>query len=187
MSFPRSSTDQPTSAPTFVLFREHPTKGSTVIEHSIGKTALDYHKSFLLGSSVRCDSATVRFSRFKVDTETAPLFFGVLLDTLQLNTFKQYGLLDEQVMLCDRMGQARQDFCEGGPSQEDPRTFLNVSTSNLGQLQHPLAGMVFHYDTFTSYGTNQICEAAYLCSSGIPVSFGIPDQLLGRLRDWIEP
>lgn len=33
----------------------------------------------------------------------------------------------------------------------------------------PLAGLVFHYDHFTSAESTQLCEAAYLCSSGVPV------------------
>ena len=35
----------------------------------------------------------------------------------------------------------------------------------LGPLPSPLAGMVFHYDKFST----QACEASYLCSPGIPV------------------
>ena len=41
--------------------------------------------------------------------------------------------------------------------------------STLGKLPRPLAAIVFHYDRFTSYASNQICESAYLCSAGIPV------------------
>lgn len=37
--------------------------------------------------------------------------------------------------------------------------------NRLGPLPRPLAGMVFHYDKFAT----QACEAAYLCSTGIPV------------------
>ena len=37
--------------------------------------------------------------------------------------------------------------------------------NRLGPLPSPLAGMVFHYDKFCT----QACEAAYLCSTGIPV------------------
>lgn len=29
--------------------------------------------------------------------------------------------------------------------------------------------MVFHYDKFTGFSSTQLCEAAYLCSSKIPV------------------
>lgn len=39
----------------------------------------------------------------------------------------------------------------------------------LGKLPKPLSGIVFHYDKFTGLSGNQICEAAYLCSKGIPV------------------
>ncbi|KAI6747505.1 hypothetical protein HG530_015864 [Fusarium avenaceum] len=37
-------------------------------------------------------------------------------------------------------------------------------------LSYPMAGMVLHYDHFTSESTTQVCEAAYLCSSGIPLN-----------------
>lgn len=42
--------------------------------------------------------------------------------------------------------------------------------SGLGKLPNKLAGMVFHYDKFTSDASGQICEAAYLCSKGIQVN-----------------
>lgn len=44
-----------------------------------------------------------------------------------------------------------------------------IASSPAGQLSSPLAGLVLHYDKFTAYGSTQLCEAAYLCSSGIPV------------------
>jgi len=44
-----------------------------------------------------------------------------------------------------------------------------INSSPAGSLSSPLAGMVLHYDKFTAFGSTQFCEAAYLCSSGIPV------------------
>ncbi len=44
-----------------------------------------------------------------------------------------------------------------------------LSPLPAGVLPHPLAGLVFHYDKFTSTTTTQLCEAAYLCSSRVPV------------------
>ena len=44
-----------------------------------------------------------------------------------------------------------------------------LHTSWLGTLIKPLSAIVFHYDRFRSYASNQVCEAAYLCSVGIPV------------------
>ena len=41
--------------------------------------------------------------------------------------------------------------------------------ARLGELPKPLAGIVFHYDKFTGVSKTQLCEAAYLCSNGIPV------------------
>ena len=109
--------------------------------------------------------------------------------------FPQYGLLAAR----QPVAHAKSDDLKHGPepvSQAD-RIFLNVNTpwsaficgsqgsgkshtlscmlescllpSLLGKLPRPLAGMVFHYDKFTSFSSGQLCEAAYLCSSGIPV------------------
>jgi len=46
--------------------------------------------------------------------------------------------------------------------------------------------MVFHYDTFTSYGSNQVCEAAYICSSGIPVKVLVSPTNYWRMKDTYE-
>ncbi|KAI1372146.1 hypothetical protein F4677DRAFT_456690 [Hypoxylon crocopeplum] len=45
-----------------------------------------------------------------------------------------------------------------------------VRDSTVGELPNPLAAMVMHYDIYSSYSTTQLCEAAFLCSSGIPVT-----------------
>ena len=52
----------------------------------------------------------------------------------------------------------------------------------LGRLPHPLAGMVFHYDKFTGLSGNQICEAAYLCSRGIPVRVLVSSASFAKLE-----
>lgn len=44
-----------------------------------------------------------------------------------------------------------------------------LRSSAAGNNPNPLAALVFHYDTFTGPESTQLCEAAYLCSSGIPV------------------
>jgi DNA replication protein DnaC len=44
-----------------------------------------------------------------------------------------------------------------------------IAPSPAGSLSSPLAGLVLHYDKFTAFSSTQLCEAAYLCSSGIPV------------------
>jgi flagellar biosynthesis GTPase FlhF len=45
-----------------------------------------------------------------------------------------------------------------------------ISSKVIGVLPYPLAGIVMHYDKYTNYSITQVCEAAYLCSSGIPVT-----------------
>ena len=54
--------------------------------------------------------------------------------------------------------------------------------STLGKLPRPLAAIVFHYDTFTSYASNQICESAYLCSAGIPVKVLVSPTNYWRMK-----
>ena len=104
--------------------------------------------------------------------------------------------------------------CRLSPTADDPRIFVNVSPawsaftcgsqgsgkshtlscilenclipSKLGQLPRPLAGMIFHYDTFTSYGSYKVCEAAYLCSSGIPVRVLVSPTNYWRMKKTYE-
>lgn len=44
-----------------------------------------------------------------------------------------------------------------------------LNDKTMGPNPHPMSGVVFHYDKFTSSTTTQVCEAAYLCSQGIKV------------------
>src|SRR2546423_1928291 len=57
-----------------------------------------------------------------------------------------------------------------------------LSDSLAGALPNPLAGIVFHYDRFTSYQSTQFCEAAYLCSQGIPVKVLVSPVSLPNMR-----
>lgn len=58
--------------------------------------------------------------------------------------------------------------------------------SKLGKLNHPLAAMVFHFDKFTGHSSSQICEAAYLSSSGIPVRVLVSPTNLNAMRKAYE-
>lgn len=115
-----------------------------------------------------------------------------------LDEFPQYGLLAADIEVYEEfMKMYRAGKLDEHPGLEDGRIHLNVNApwsaficgsqgsgkshtlscmlensllpSILGKLPNPLAGIVFHYDPFTSHSSGQICEAAYLCSSGIPV------------------
>ena len=57
-----------------------------------------------------------------------------------------------------------------------------MMSSRIGKAPHPLAGMVFHYDKFTGFSSTQICEAAYLSSSGIPVKVLVAPSNLWRMQ-----
>ena len=57
-----------------------------------------------------------------------------------------------------------------------------LQPSKLGKLPSPLAGMIFHYDKFTGFSASQICEAAYLCSTGIPVTVLVSPSNFHRME-----
>ncbi|KAK2751036.1 hypothetical protein FQN57_000111 [Myotisia sp. PD_48] len=57
-----------------------------------------------------------------------------------------------------------------------------MSPSKTGKLVAPLTGLVLHYDTFTGLNTGQLCEAAYLCSSGIPVRVLVSPSSFSRMK-----
>ncbi|KAM0803392.1 hypothetical protein BDR22DRAFT_801862 [Usnea florida] len=57
-----------------------------------------------------------------------------------------------------------------------------LQPSKLGKLPYPLAGMIFHYDKFTGFSSTQVCEAAYLCSTGIPVTVLVSPSNFHRMK-----
>lgn len=61
-----------------------------------------------------------------------------------------------------------------------------MAKPELGRLPKPLAGIVFHYDKFSSFSSCQICEAAYLCSSGIPVRVLVSPSNFWRMKQAYE-
>lgn len=131
------------------------------------------------------------------------------------NEFPQYGLLAAEIEVYEEyMRVSRAGKLDEHPGLEDGRIHLNVNTpwsaficgsqgsgkshtlacmlensllpSVLGKLPNPLAGIVFHYDPFTSHSSGQICEAAYLCSSGIPVRVLVSPTNFWRMKEAYE-
>lgn len=170
----------------------------------------DYHNEFLSGTSPAVVNG--RTLARKEELRTSPLFSGRILDESD-GTFKQYALIAEQVAdetMADLLDAVSP---EKNLKVKDDRVFLNVSTpwsaficgsqgsgkshtlscmlenclipSRLGQLLHPLAGIVFHWDRFTSYGSKQICEAAYLCSL-LPVKVLVSPTNYWRMKETYE-
>lgn len=45
-----------------------------------------------------------------------------------------------------------------------------MAQSDAGQLPYPMSALVMHYDNNSGYSNTQLCEAAYLCSRGVPVN-----------------
>ena len=170
--------------------------------------AFDYQLAFLSDSGSKsnvtrfCDNGSVEATR------NTPLFSGKVLDGLKLGTFNQYGLLCKAVATRESQHLPESTTPKlPRVCNHDPRVFLHVNApwstficgsqgsgksytlscilknclipSGLRQLPSPLAAIVFHYDNFTSYGSRQLCEAAYLCSSGVPVKGpSLPNKFL---------
>lgn len=57
-----------------------------------------------------------------------------------------------------------------------------LKDSQAGKLTQPMAGLVFHYDKSSRSETHQPCEAAYLCSIGIPVRVLVPVSSVHRME-----
>ena len=175
----------------------------------------DYQLTFLSGSDSEfnvtqlCDNGSVEAAR------TTPLFSGKMLDGSKLGTFNQYGLLCKTLAMRGSQHLPESTTPKlARVCDYDPRIFLNVNApwstficgsqgsgksyslscilenclipSGLGQLPSPLAAIVFHYDTFTSYGSRQLCEAAYLCSSGVPVQVLVSPTNFWRMKQTYE-
>lgn len=157
----------------------------------------DYQLAFLSDSNPKPGDDKLRSYGIDEDVRTTPLFSGETLDKSRTGTFQQYGLLGKKISDIESEYLPRLMAQTLSLDEEDPRIFLNVNapwsaficgsqgsgksytlscmlencliSSKLGRLPSPLAGIVFHYDAFKSYGSNQLSEAAYLCSSGVPV------------------
>lgn len=58
-----------------------------------------------------------------------------------------------------------------------------IENDQISRLPHPLAAMVFHYDNYANTTGGQVCEAAYLCSSGIPVTVLVSPSNIWAMMD----
>ncbi|KAL8924794.1 MAG: hypothetical protein Q9208_003884 [Pyrenodesmia sp. 3 TL-2023] len=61
-------------------------------------------------------------------------------------------------------------------------THASPRLSNESKLLQPTAGLVFHYDDSSRSADHQPCEAAYLCSTGIPVRVLVPVGSIRRME-----
>ena len=179
-------------------------------------TALDYQLAFLSDPGWASDVTRPGEQSSGEATRTIPLFSGKVLDGSKVGTFNQYGLLCKAIASTQSHQLPADSTKPKSPCvfDYDPRIFLNVNApwstficgsqgsgksytlscmlenclirSELGQLPSPLAAIVFHYDTFTSYGSRQLCEAAYLCSAGVPVKVLVSPTNFWRMRQMYE-
>lgn len=143
-------------------------------------------------------SITSRKPQLAEEVVTAPLFSLPARAVLSMNHHKdcftetdhqvypQYGLLGHRVDMASRRitesslvytntAAPWSTFICGSQGSGKSHTLscllenCLVKDSPAGRLTAPLAGVVFHYDKYTGFSNTQLCEAAYLCSSRIPV------------------
>ena len=161
--------------------------GSMVPMTDAQRSELDKHKQYLSRNKQGKES------RSWEDARNSPIIAGEIL-RLHQQHFPQYGLLAENL---DKKNLNIDKQSRSVPAEEDNRLLLNVTPpwsmflcgsqgsgkshtlscilencllgSDVASLHNPLTGIVFHWDRYSSYGTHQLCEAAYLVSRGIPV------------------
>ena len=123
--------------------------------------------------------------------------YNLLAGSLELETRTVQDLIEMDMPDIGEQSAETQPAKDRSAPTIDPRIFLNVNApwsaficgsqgsgkshtlscmlensliqSRLGELPRPLAAIVFHYDRYSSYTRSQVCEAAYLCSTGVPV------------------
>lgn len=149
------------------------------VEAQILKT----HLSFLQTGSI---------SRDEQEVTATPIFTHAVRKYVP-GHFSQYGFFAGLSDILDQMEKMEKTSSLPPAPPPDPRLFFNIAApssaficgsqgsgkshtlscllenclmkSNVSQLEHPLAGLVFHYDTFTSDERGTPCEAAYLASN----------------------
>lgn len=179
-------------------------------------TALDYQLAFLSDPASTSNVTRAGEQSSGEAISTTPLFSGKVLNGSKFGTFNQYGLLCKAIVSrqSQQLPADSKKPKPSCVFDYDPRILLNVNApwstficgsqgsgksytlscmlenclirSELGLLPSPLAAMVFHYDTFTSYGSRQLCEAAYLCSAGVPVKVLVSPTNFWRMRQMYE-
>ena len=153
------------------------------------KRELEAHKALLSGKAKDRHSSADDAGPHKL----VPIFTGATLTALPPKTFAQYGLLGERFQneadprLLMHTSPPWSTFICGSQGSGKSHTLSCMlenclHSSKASKLEHPLAGMVFHWDRFTSYGSSQICEAAYLCSVGIPVRVFVSPSNLKNMK-----
>jgi hypothetical protein len=131
-----------------------------------------------------------RFSNTPIFTAAVARFVGALANSANVSAppVPQYGLIgihetirDDSLTPVERLVMTNttipwSTFICGSQGSGKSHTFscllenALVQSDFIGALPHPLTGLVMHYDKYTSHSTTQVCEAAYLCSAGIPVN-----------------
>ncbi len=83
------------------------TKRSTINKKTL---ALNYYKTFFSSSNSRSRNKDSYSNRYREKIETTSLFFGIVLNRMQTNIFKQYELLDKKVVNTKFVSQDCCDF-----------------------------------------------------------------------------
>lgn len=149
---------------------------------------LNEHNKLLSGR----DNSHVADTR-RTERKTAPIVSGAVLTSFPRD-FSQYGLLaehyaeDPDSRLLLNVTPPWSGFICGSQGSGKSHTLSCILENSLyrssaSNVTKPLAGIVFHWDRFTSYGSKQICEAAYLCSAGIPINVLVSPSNLKSMED----
>ncbi|KAL8766352.1 MAG: hypothetical protein Q9203_006369 [Teloschistes exilis] len=61
-----------------------------------------------------------------------------------------------------------------------------LKDQRLGKLSDPMSGIIFHWDRHTGMSAIQPCEAAYLCTAGIPVTVLVSPSNYRSMKETYE-
>lgn len=164
----------------------------------LAQEAVRHLKLVILDKENAPKSSTDDKLRVREEDATAPVFSFMSHATLnaqsqkdfpngkQKHTYPQYGVLGHRIqdppieptpndLVYTNVAAPWSTFICGSQGSGKSHTLSCVlentliSNSPAGKLTSPLAGLVLHYDKFTSFSSTQLCEAAYLASAQIPV------------------
>ncbi|KAI2692219.1 hypothetical protein LCP963914a_313 [Penicillium roqueforti] len=166
------------------------------LQLSMNTLEIGEHMKLVKGDTGSSKTSPYENTRLDEELITAPLFSlsaCQVLDTdrlysdqaLERDTFPQYGLLGlrnrssntptQDDLVYANVSAPWSAFICGSQGSGKSHTLscllenALIASCPAGKLASPLAGLVIHYDNFTAFSSTQLCEAAYLYSSGIPV------------------
>ena len=165
-------------------------RSKEVDAHNVGDTSADLHKMKIapLFSSQVHEKALSTFTFSTAQQQPYPQFglLGMSMSAEAGSTPSRFRPEDRLVF--SNTAEPWSTFICGSQGSGKSHTLSCLLENNLlpsnqiGSLSKPLTGMIFHYDKFSNFNCGQICEAAYLCSAGVPVKILVAPTSFSKMQ-----